>query len=45
MGMEPAEDEEAAALLLGLGHAQLGTHDLSNRTQGVTALRGLSTTT
>jgi len=30
MGPEPAQDEEAAALLSGLGHAQLGTHDQSN---------------
>ena len=37
-GLEPAEDEEAAALLSGLGHAQLGAQDISKLTQIVDAL-------
>lgn len=37
-GSEPAEDEEAAALLAGLGHAQLGTHDRSNSRQVAVSL-------
>ena len=32
-GLNAAEDEEAAALLSGLGQSQMGTHEPSNRTQ------------
>jgi len=37
-GSEQAEDEEAAMLLAGLGHSQLGTHDRSNSRQMAVSL-------
>jgi ATP/maltotriose-dependent transcriptional regulator MalT len=37
-GLEPADDEDAAALLVGLGQAQMGTHERSSRGQVVDSL-------